>query len=227
MRRVVAEQDGAANLAIVHRCAAGAGDAVTLDDTDGNTVMRLASGLMMLEQVAADGRRYVAAFKHPGDLSWPSRDHNGMRTSYLAVQPSDFCLIRLSATAFHSSAAAAVIGEFYEQARGEVVRLQEEAFVLARMTATEKLARFILELAKKIGRTTDKGIELKLPMRREQIADHLGMKPETISRLMSGLKAEKLIYLPRPTLVIIPDLRRIGALAKCEPIELAAISVRH
>jgi CRP-like cAMP-binding protein len=50
-------------------------------------------------------------------------------------------------------------------------------------------------------------------MRRERIADHLGMQPETISRIMSTFKKDGVIQLPRPTVVIIPDIRTLANIA--------------
>jgi len=63
--------------------------------------------------------------------------------------------------------------------------------LLGRKTALEKMASFLLDMARRRART-DKVV---LPMQRTDIADHLGLTIETVSRTLSQMVREGLIRL--------------------------------
>ncbi|MEP3115060.1 MAG: helix-turn-helix domain-containing protein [Nisaea sp.] len=169
----------------------------------------------MQEHVSNDGRRHIAAFKTNGDLSWPlpQQEPGDIREYYEAVQPTELCIISVDPITESTPDAAGLVKALYGAACDEVSRTQSRMFLLARSSAAERLAGFLLDLADRTGRATKRGVELKLSMRRERIADHLGMQPETISRIMSSFKKAEIIRLPRPSLVIIPDLKALSNVA--------------
>ena len=199
----------------VSRITTRAGEKLDGSDFVPDTVFRVVNGMLMQEHVSDDGRRHVAAFKTSGDLSWPlpSRAAGDFREFYEAVDPTELCIISTDPISQCAPDADRLLKTLYQAARTEVSRAQEQMFLLARSSAAERLAGFLLDLAKRTGHATKRGVELKLSMRRERIADHLGMQPETISRIMSQLKKAGIIRLPRPSLVIIPDLKALSKTA--------------
>jgi CRP/FNR family transcriptional regulator len=66
---------------------------------------------------------------------------------------------------------------------------------LSKKSAAEKVATFLLLLAKRQGRVTG-DTHVRLPMSRLDIADYLGMRFETVSRNLSKLKNNGVIGLP-------------------------------
>lgn len=199
----------------VSRISARAGEKLDATGFAPDTVFRVVNGMLMQEHVSDDGRRHVAAFKTSGDLSWPlpSREAGEFREFYEAVNPTELCIISIDPISRCAPGADTLLKTLYTAARIEVSRAQEQMFLLARSSATERLAGFLLDLAKRTGHGTKRGFELKLSMRRERIADHLGMQPETISRIMTQFKKSGIIRLPRPSLVIIPDLKALSNIA--------------
>jgi CRP/FNR family nitrogen fixation transcriptional regulator len=82
--------------------------------------------------------------------------------------------------------------------------------LLGRKTAREKIASFLLSFADRI--TGSKTLEL--PMSRTDIADHLGLTIETVSRTLTQFEREKLIELPSTRRVI--ALRNVSALRQLD-----------
>ena len=64
--------------------------------------------------------------------------------------------------------------------------------LLGRKTAQEKLATFLLDMAERI---SDDDEHFELPMQRSDIADHLGLTIETVSRTLTQFARSGLIRL--------------------------------
>jgi len=199
----------------IRKISARSGERLEISGYQPDTVFRVASGMLMQEHVLGDGRRHVSAFKTDGEIAWPlSNDGMGeIRAFYEAVKPSDICIISVGSVAEATSRPAELMETLYSAAKKEVARDQTRMLTLARSSAAERLAGFLVDLAGRTGRQTKRGVELKLNMRRERIADHLGMQPETISRIMSTFKKDGVIQLPRPTMVIIPNMQTLANIA--------------
>lgn len=69
-------------------------------------------------------------------------------------------------------------------------------------TASEKLAKLILEWAAKNGKESEKGISLKLTLTHEETAQMIGASRETVTRLLSDFKNKHLILIKGSTLII-------------------------
>jgi CRP/FNR family nitrogen fixation transcriptional regulator len=72
-------------------------------------------------------------------------------------------------------------------------RAQSHMLLLGRKTAQEKLASFLLDMADRI---SDDDEHFDLPMQRSDIADHLGLTIETVSRVFSQFSRDGVIGLP-------------------------------
>ena len=85
---------------------------------------------------------------------------------------------------------------------------------LARMNPTERMADFLLRLAEQQVRAGNSGTSIFLPMPRADIADHLGLTVETVSRCLTALRTRGLITLPgtyRVELLDVPGLKALEA----------------
>jgi CRP/FNR family transcriptional regulator len=69
-------------------------------------------------------------------------------------------------------------------------------------SASEKLARLLLEWSDKAGVATDRGISMKLTLTHEEIAQLIGISRETVTRLLAEFKNEELIHIKGATLII-------------------------
>lgn len=69
-------------------------------------------------------------------------------------------------------------------------------------SASEKLAKLMLEWCVKSGKETEKGISLKITLTHEEIAQIIGSSRETVTRLLGDFKNRQIIYVKGSTLII-------------------------
>jgi CRP-like cAMP-binding protein len=74
--------------------------------------------------------------------------------------------------------------------------------LLGQKSALERLASFLLSLAERAGKG---GSTVSLPMDRSDIADYLGLRIETVSRILTALRRRKIIGLPNFHSFVIQD----------------------
>jgi CRP/FNR family nitrogen fixation transcriptional regulator len=82
-----------------------------------------------------------------------------------------------------------------------LVRAQNHMLLLGRKSALEKIATFLLDMAE---RTADDST-LDLPMSRTDIADHLGLTIETVSRSFTQLERQGIIGLPSARRIVLSN----------------------
>ncbi|WP_291686022.1 helix-turn-helix domain-containing protein [Bradyrhizobium sp.] len=87
----------------------------------------------------------------------------------------------------------------------QLKRSQDQMLLLGRGTPEEQLAEFLASWRKRLPRRTDRFVSL--PMSRRDIAAHLGMAPETLSRTFAKLEQKEIIHV-EPDGVELLDVRR-------------------
>ena len=97
---------------------------------------------------------------------------------------------------------AAIADLIRDRTADAIRRLESHLLVQGRMTASEKVGAYLLSLAKRLG---SPAADIDLPITRYDIADHLGLAVETVSRAMTALRQRGLIALRSPRHVEIHD----------------------
>lgn len=141
-------------------------------------IYRVVSGAVRTVSLLSDGRRQVGAFYFPGDW-FGIEAASAHRFSAEAV--SDAVVeVHDRASAISLAQHPELGAELIDAAVKELSRVHEHLMLLGRKTAEEKVATFLLDLERR-------GVR-DLPMRRQDIADYLGLTIETVSRMLTQLQ---------------------------------------
>lgn len=170
------------------------------------------SGMLRLVRTLPDGRRQVIDFMLPGDFIGLSEAVH-YRYNIEAVAPSTTCVFDMGQIRQLRERFPALEHKMLERACSGLDNAQDAMLMLARLAPLERLASFLLRLR---ARYRDNGIAdpwIALPMGRSDIADHLGLTIETVSRSFTRLKAQQVIALPDPQHVQILDDAALAQLA--------------
>jgi CRP-like cAMP-binding protein len=160
------------------------------------------SGAVRACRYSLDGRRQIVRFCLPGDTFGlePELYHT---VSTEAINNTSVREIRQ--TVFYKLAAhdEEVAHHLWISVYSQLARDQEHILRLGKL-ATERVSDFILELA---GRIPNCGT-LLLPMSRQDIADHLGLTIETVSRTITNLTRTGVIEKANGRRITIRQTRR-------------------
>ena len=157
-----------------------------------DSVFGLSHGVVRLYKLLPDGRRHVLAFALPGDfLGMPLANlHN-----FSADAIGEVALCRFShgeLTKFIQSRPN-IMRLMIEFAARELDMARDQLLLLGNGSAEEKVATFLVSWRNRLARLSVFSETVSLPMRRQDIADFLGLKLETVSRTLGKLEQKKVI----------------------------------
>ena len=179
-------------------------------DDPADQVYRIVSGTVRLCRYMPDGRRYVVDFLLPGDLMGFVESPD-LPASAEAV--TDVVLLAFPRICFDRLAEenAEVRAQLLRHLSCSLLTAQQHLFVLGCQNARERVASFFLRLADRTGASC--GDRLDLPMSRQDIADHLGLTIETVSRTITGLRGTGAVLIPNIHQVVLRDMAALRVLA--------------
>lgn len=175
-------------------------------------VYTLTEGALRLVRNLADGRRLVSGFVLPGDYVGLSQSDT-YRYDIEAIADSRICRVGVPQMRDLRLRHPHLERKLLQRACQELDSAQDAALALGRMQPMEKLADFLLRLADREARHQPIGNRVSLPMGRSDIADHLGLTMETVSRTFTKLRQSGLIALPQLSVVEILDRDGLERLA--------------
>lgn len=167
-----------------------------------DTPYEVVSGCVIVWSALPDGRRLIGQVALPGDAIGLACGDGHTTSAETVAETVLRPLPRDTDDPEHRLTA---------MLRQHVANLEAHALALARMTALERLARFLIRLAEHTGAPRRACVAIDLPLTRAEIADHLGLTIETVSRSLTKLRRSGLIRLERPDRAVIPDLAALAA----------------
>lgn len=172
----------------------------------------LIEGAVKVFKLLPDGRRQITGFLFAGDLLGLAFNES-YSYSAEAITPVKLCR-------FPRRQLERLLDEFprmekrlLAMASNELAAAQEQMMLLGRKTAHERIASFLLSLARREERAGRVCEMLHLPMTRTDIADYLGLTTETASRVFTSLKKRGAIELEGAGSVRLADRAALEELA--------------
>jgi CRP/FNR family transcriptional regulator len=86
--------------------------------------------------------------------------------------------------------------------------------VLGKLVATERFAKFLINISEQRKRIGWQNNPISLPMTRQDLADYLGLTIETVSREVSKLKVSNIIKVLSSKQIYINDFDKLSKLSK-------------
>jgi len=159
-----------------------------------NAIHALRVGTLKTVVLAEDGRDQITGYHMAGDLVGLCDLGGGVHSSEaIALEDSEVCSLPFERLEEFTRRMPSLVPVLFGLMARDLRRNQELIVLLGSMTAEERLAIFLLDLAERHSERGFSATEFVLRMTREEIASFLGLKLETVSRIFSRLQGEGLI----------------------------------
>lgn len=209
---VLDDQEFARLSAIVSARAFEPGQTIVQEGDEAEYLLNVTSGTLKIFRALPDGRIQIVGFLNEGDfLGVPATSAYGVSAE--AVTPVEMC-------AFPRRSFDRLLKEYptlehrlFELATNEVAAARDHMLLLGRKTARERVASFLLAMARQRPCGHAAPSRVSLPMARTEIADYLGLTIETVSRTLSALRKENIIALDSANEVVLSRLDALRLIA--------------
>lgn len=173
------------------------------------TLGSIVTGVVALHKTLEDGRRQMVGLLFASDfIGRPLRPIAPY--DVIAVTPVRMCLFHRSQFEKIMQKHSALERRLLEMTLDELDSAREWMMLLGRKTAQEKVASFLVILARRNAdlakRPLTDGLVFTIPITRESMSEYLGLTIETVSRQMTALRKGGAINLIEKRMVEIADL---------------------
>ncbi len=151
-------------------------------------------GFLKSAVMSSDGREQVTSFHMSGDIVGLDGLAGMVYSSDLiALEDTEVCLLPYQKLLEVNQSMHAMSLHFQRLLSMEIVRQNGVMLLLGSMHAEERLAAFILNLSQRFEQRGYSRSEFVLRMTRAEIGSYLGLKLETVSRVLSRFSHDNLI----------------------------------
>jgi CRP/FNR family transcriptional regulator len=155
-------------------------------------VYSVTAGVVKIYKLLPDGRRQITGFLFPGDFLGLTHNES---YAYCAEALVETKLCRFSRRRLEElmSEIPHLEARLLGMASHELAAAQNQMILLGRKSARERVVSFLLAMSERAARGGQPANPVTLAMTRGDIADYLGLTLETVSRILSRLKSDRLI----------------------------------
>jgi len=189
----------------------GRNETIFNDGDDAANCYKVISGAVRLCKHMSDGRRQIADFLLAGDF-FGFMQFGSYKFTAEAVGDVVLMCYPQRQVARLSNSMPNLRGRLLVLLSQRLLGMQDHLVMLGRKTAKERVASFLLHIAERSDAEED--IPFELPMSRQDIADYLGLTIETVCRMLSELKRERVIAIPSLSQVVLMDIDALQSLTE-------------
>lgn len=151
-------------------------------------------GFLKSSVLSSDGREQVTMFHMSGDIvGFDGLANNVYASDMTALEDTEVCVISYKRLREVSASAPSLSGHFEKLLSREIIRQNGVLLLLGSMHAEQRIAAFLLNLSQRFEQRGYSRSEFVLRMTRAEIGSYLGLKLETVSRVLSRFTSDNLI----------------------------------
>ena len=188
------------------------GQAIVSDAALARAYYNVVFGMVKLSRSTSDGRTQIVGFRGPAEFfSIPEATSDTLQIA--ALVDVKLCRFSRSQLRHLMQKYPSLQSRLLDDSFGRIEALESHALVLGQRTAREKIASFLLQRrdGKNIGSPDRQRVAI--PMTRVEIAEFLGLAPETVSRTLASFKREGLVSFGQAKSVWLLDMRSLEHVA--------------
>jgi CRP/FNR family transcriptional regulator, anaerobic regulatory protein len=160
-----------------------------------------------------NGQECVARFYLPGEIvGLHAIDQGRFNLSVVALETTALCRIPYATFQTQAAQNPSLTHWLLRRISAEIRKEREIRLILASGNAAQMLAHALIDLGERFARGGLSATRLRLPMTRCELGSHLGLTPETMSRLFRRLTRQRLVTADRREVELL-DTERLQALA--------------
>ncbi len=159
-----------------------------------HSIYAVRTGFFKTRVSALDGRDQITGFLMAGELlGFDGIGTDRHSCDAVALEDAQVCVLPFAQLEALSREFSPLQRQFHKIMSREIVRDHGVMLFLGSMRAEERLAAFLLNLARRLHSRGFSASDLLLRMTRAEIGSYLGLKLETVSRVFSKLQAEGML----------------------------------
>jgi CRP/FNR family nitrogen fixation transcriptional regulator len=183
----------------------GRGERIFGEGETAEYVYQVLCGAVRSFRLLSDGRRQIGAFRLAGDAFGLESGLNHHATAEAVIETT-VRIVKHRSLELAANGDAAVACELWAMTAGELRGAEDHMALLGRNSATQRVAAFLLEMDRRLADAD----RFTLPMPRCDIADYLGLRLETVSRVVSQLQAKGVVALAGRRQIQLCDRARLA-----------------
>ncbi len=177
-------------------------------------VISVCAGSVGVRHALSDGRQAISTLYNPGDIidlrGLPADAHSKV----LALTDAFLCIHDTEAFETLTQRNAALSAIHHSNILSQLRRSEARCLDLARKTPMERAATFLIERYRQQSDRPERPGALRMFEKRADIADYLGLQPETLSRVLARLQLEGFIKLSGRQIIILEDPAGLAEIAQ-------------
>lgn len=212
--RSLAPNEMARLQAIITSVSVESGQSIIHEGSPAEHLFNVVSGAVKLYKLLSDGRRQITGFLFPGDFLGIALNETYVYSAD-ALTPVRLCRFPRRRLEALLKEIPSLEHALLDEVATELVAAQDQMLLLGRKTARERVASFLVMLARRAERHHRPANPIELPMSRSDIADYLGLTTETVSRTLTQLRQSKTIDIHGRGEIEILDRAALQEIGEC------------